>query len=207
MHTSSNGSRTPARSIAGAKLRTALADDSGTTAIEFGMVATPFFMMLFGIIAVGLYFFTMFTLENAVEGAARLIRTGQIQNVASSGSPATYTYPASFNNVCSTSDALDVCFKKQVCKHLPTYVDCTNKLRINVQNFTDFASVAPMSCLSGGNLVANGSYNPGVQNVVVLVTACYEWALAGQMPFLKLGHMTNGSALIQASTTFVTEPY
>ena len=41
----------------------------------------------------------------------------------------------------------------------------------------------------------------------MLVTTCYEWQLAGSMPFLRLGHMNNGSALIQASTTFMTEPY
>ena len=186
------------------------ADERGTTAVEFGMVATPFFMMLFGIISVGFYFFTTFTLENAVEGAARLIRTGQMQTVTSSGSPATYAYPASISAVCASSDALDVCFKKQVCAHLPTYVDCANKVRVNVQSFTDFASVTTASCLNGsGALVANSAttFSAGTASQVVLVSACYEWALAGQMPFLKLGHMSNGSALIQAATTFMTEPY
>jgi hypothetical protein len=39
------------------------------------------------------------------------------------------------------------------------------------------------------------------------VTVCYEWELAGKIPFLNLANMANGSALIQASTTFRTEPY
>ena len=54
-------------------------DQSGVTAIEFGIVAMPFMMLLFGIISVCLYFFTKFTMENAVWQAARAIRTGQFQ--------------------------------------------------------------------------------------------------------------------------------
>jgi len=163
-------------------------DESGATAVEFGMVATPFFMLLFGIISVGFYFFTTFTLENAVEDAARLIRTGQVQS----------------------SNMTAAAFKTQVCSKLPSYVDCSNKVRVNVQNFTSFGSITTPSCLDGGgNLVANAStaYSAGSASNVVLVTACYEWALAGQIPFLKLGKMANGSALIQAATTFMTEPY
>ena len=48
-------------------------DERGFTAVEFAMVAMPFLMLLFGTIAVGLYFFTTFTLENAVEKAAHRI--------------------------------------------------------------------------------------------------------------------------------------
>ena len=54
-------------------------EQSGATAIEFGMVALPFVLLLFGILSVCLYFFTTFTLENAVWQAARAIRTGQVQ--------------------------------------------------------------------------------------------------------------------------------
>ena len=43
--------------------------------------------------------------------------------------------------------------------------------------------------------------------VAVLVTACYEWDLAKKLPFLLMGDLSNGSALIQASSVFRTEPY
>ena len=56
-----------------------LRDSRGTTAIEFAMVALPFVLLLFGLLSVSLYFFTTFTLENAVWQAARAIRTGQVQ--------------------------------------------------------------------------------------------------------------------------------
>jgi Flp pilus assembly protein TadG len=173
---------------AGRRLEGWCSDEGGVTAIEFAMVAVPFLMLLFGIITVGLFFFTTFSLENAVERAARLIRTGQVQE---SG---------------MTADQ----FKQEVCEHAPAYVDCAGKMRVNVQNFTNFANVATPSCVdNGGNLVppAGTSYSPGGSGEVVLVTVCYEWELAGNMPFLTVGSMSNGSALIQASTTFRTEPY
>ena len=48
-------------------------DTRGVTAIEFAAVGPPFLAMLFGILAVALFFFTTFSLENAVEQAARMI--------------------------------------------------------------------------------------------------------------------------------------
>lgn len=164
-------------------------DRSGTTAIEFAIVGAPFIMMLFGIMGVGLYFFTTFTLENAVEQAGRLIRTGQAQQTG------------------MTSQQ----FKEKVCELAPTFVSCTDNLRVNVMNYPDSASITPDTlpqCIDGGgNLSALTRYSTGGASEVVLIWACYEWTLASKIPFLHLGNMGNGSRLIQAATTFRTEPY
>lgn len=163
-------------------------DRSGTTAIEFAMVGMPFMMLLFGIIAVGLFFFTTFTLENAVEEASRLIRTGQAQQ---SGMTAAQ-------------------FKTEVCSRAPRFVDCQSKLRVNVQKFTGYGSVTVAKCTdSGGNLVdpASTAFAPGTAGDIVLVTVCYDWELGGKIPFLDLSTNANGSTMIRAATTFKTEPY
>ena len=164
-------------------------DASGTTAIEFGFVALPFLMMLFGIIGVGLYFFTTFSLENAVEQASRILRTGQAQQ-------ANYTAAQ---------------FKSKVCSYVPSYVDCTNKVVVNVQNYADpslITSASLPSCLSAGStLKTTAAYAPGGASQVVLVWVCYEWDLTKSLPFLKLGNMSGGARLIQATTVFVSEPY
>lgn len=178
------GPRSPAKSLAKNFLR----DERGFTAVEFAMVAMPFLMLLFGTIAVGLYFFTTFTLENAVEKAARQLRTGQAQMAGK-----------------TTAE-----FKNDVCGFAPGYVDCVGKLRVNVASFSSFGGIVTPSCTdSGGNLIPDPTPTtvPGAAGDVVLVTVCYEWQLAGALPFLKLGDMNNGSAMIQASTTFRTEPY
>ncbi len=164
-------------------------DASGATAIEFAFVAGPFLMLLFGILGVGLFFFTTFSLENAVERTGRLIRTGQVQQGGMTGQQ----------------------FKEKVCEYAPAFVDCLNKLRVNVLNFPDSEAIGPgamAQCLDqDGNLSDVTSYEPGEADQVVLIWVCYEWSLAAKIPYLNLGNMGNGSRLIQAATTFRTEPY
>ena len=172
----------------GLGLRRFARDESGATAVEFALISLPFMGMMFGIIAVGLYFFVTFSLENAVERAARLIRTGQAQTQG------------------MTTDQ----FKQEVCNRAPGFIDCSGKIRVNVSVFSSFGSIAPPSCTdSGGDLVPEPTPTavPGAAGDVVLVTVCYEWELAGKLPFIEIGKMNNGSALIRASTTFRTEPF
>lgn len=163
-------------------------NDSGATAVEFAMVGLPFLIMMFGIIAVGLFFFTTFSLENAIEVASRPIRTGEAMTAG------------------MTKEA----FKAKVCENAPQYVDCDGKMRVNVQNYALEDVIVPPTCTdAGGALVPPGNTNfaPGAANRIVLVTVCYQFDLAGNIPFLKLGTMSNGAAMIQASTTFKVEPY
>lgn len=175
-------------------------DDRGTTAVEFAMVIGPFLFLLFGIISTGFYFFIVFSLEHAVESAARVIRTGQAQ----SQTP----------NPMTVSE-----FKNLICAKLPPFMDCTggtNKIRVNVQSFAGYAAIAPPACVDGsGNLIPDASqvYNPGGASIPVLVSVCYEWEMS--QAFLNVPYwisptkskMNNGSTMIQASTAFTTEPY
>jgi Flp pilus assembly protein TadG len=163
-------------------------DHSGTTAVEFAIVGMPFLMFLYGIIGIGLYFTTMFTLENGLEQASRLIRTGQAQKAGMT----------------------DVQFKNVVCSYIPGFVDCQNKLLVNVRSFAE-ADMTPTigraECLNNGSLTNLTTYQPGTANQVVLVTLCFEWELGNKIPFIRLGDMSNGSRLIQAAAVFRTEPY
>lgn len=163
-------------------------DARGATAIEFALVGGPFLMMLFGIIAVGLFYFTTFSMENAVEQASRVLRTGQAQQ---SGMTAAQ-------------------FKSKVCEFVPGHIDCNGKVFVNVRSFTTSAEVdaAPAAaCLNAaGQINSTQAFTPGTQNAVVLVWLCYEWDMA-KFPWINFGNMANGSMLIQATTTFRTEPY
>jgi hypothetical protein len=177
------------RRAAGPVLRRWRSDDQGVTALEFGMVAAPFFMLLFGIIGIGLYFFTTFTLENAVEQASRILRTGQAQQA----------------NMTAEQ------FKTKICELVPGFVDCAGKLKVNVKSFEDSEDITPASlprCLDGGgNLSSATEYDPGGASKVVLVWVCFEWEFAKSIPFLNFSDMSSGGRLIQATTTFRSEPY
>ena len=182
------------RNVLGNRVRNWRRDVSGTTAIEFGIVGVPFLMMCFGIITVGLHFLTTYSLENGVERAGRLIRTGQAQLLGGGMTAAD--------------------FRQKVCDNAASFIDCSNNVKVHIQSWSDFSSIAPQACLdNNGNLASSGSDSASVASMaggassVVLITVCYEWELASRLPFLRLGRMSNGSALIQAATTFRTEPY
>ena len=85
-------------------------DQSGTAGIEFAMIIGPFLLLVFGIMKIGIIFFAMFSLDNAVEQTARLVRTGQAGTISKSE------------------------FKNQVCARVPSFMDCAGALRVDVQS-------------------------------------------------------------------------
>src|SRR5665213_1491389 len=52
---------------------------SGSTAVEFAMLALPFLALIFGIVELGLIYLIATTLGNATTDASRQIRTCQLQ--------------------------------------------------------------------------------------------------------------------------------
>jgi Flp pilus assembly protein TadG len=186
-------------------------DERGTTAIEFGMVAAPFFLFAFAIMGIGLQFFTINALEHGVESAARKIRTGQLQaGQTINGEPVAYT----------NQD-----FKDMICEEAGSYIDCGSKLVIHMSSGAEWADVNTTPCVTAGNLTPSTGNSTdavttktGGASQVVLVTACYEWDLGGMMwqtfwNMLVTGAWGDGAAktadkvIIQGVSTFRTEPY
>jgi TadE-like protein len=202
--------------IAGARAAQRLRrEESGATAVEFGFVIVPFFMLLFGVMAAGLFFFTSFSLENAVWAASRDLRTGVYQ-----------TNAAGSRYFGKTGDALKDEFKKAICERAAGFVNtgCANDVRILVASYSSATSASDSNldsipapqCRDTANGKPNAlrtetdtraGFSAGSQGSVVLVTACYAYKLGGSFPFLKFGNMGNGRHLIQASAAFQSEPY
>ena len=95
------------------KCREFCSAEDGVTAVEFGIVAAPFFGLLAAIFESALVFFATQGLSAAVEQAARSILTGQAQ------SNAAITSAAQFRDslICSPSSPLH--------RVLPSFVDCS----------------------------------------------------------------------------------
>jgi Flp pilus assembly protein TadG len=171
-----------------------LRNERGAAAIEFAIVALPFFLFVLGIVGIGLYFFTANALEHGVEAAARKIRTGEAQNGALTVGQ----------------------FKQLVCSEAGSYIKC-DKLRVHIQHASSWSAITPQACVDSNNdmVESTGSSGDalsdysGVASQVVLVTLCYEWDLAKSFAFLHLGKNADGSgpAIVQAATAFRTEPY
>jgi len=166
-------------------LRRLRADNSGATAIEFGIVAAPFFALMLALIEVSLVFFANFTLENAVDQASRMIRTGQAQEQGFS----------------------EAQFKQAVCDNVSGVYDCMAGLKLDVRKFDDFGGINLPDPLDGdGELLNNFGFDIGVGGNVVVVRAFYEWDLIANFPG-GLGNMPNGSRLLVATAAFRNEPF
>jgi Flp pilus assembly protein TadG len=172
-------------------------NEDGATAVEFAMVSMPFIAMLFGIISVCLYFFTVFTMENAVWQAGRSIRTGQ------------YQQGLGIYAGLKTDEDRKKAFKAALCAKAPSYIDCNKAIIIVQSNGGGFGSISQPVCASGGAMIdqSKAEFNPGGASSVVLATVCYPWSFGGKLPFLGTSNIDDGSLLIQASVSFRTEPF
>lgn len=161
-------------------------DERGATFLEFTIVLLPFFVLLFGIFEVAFVFWASYELENATDDAARMIRTGQVQ----------------------TGKFDETAFRQQLCSHVSVLVNCTSKLRVDVQSYDSFAALSPPSAFnSDGTLKSSLSFAPGAPNQVVLVTAFYEWPLINVISGMSLSNMASGNRLLRASSAFRNEPF
>lgn len=181
-------------------------NEDGATAVEFAIVALPFFLLLFGVMSVCHLFFWIFTSENAVWTASRDMRTGAFQTVASGGTVTGSPYNG------KTGDALKTEFRNQICLKTVNPVDCNNNSIVLVQSTAGFSTIADPNCKTNTNALvsdtaAMAAFDAGSSSSTVLVTLCYAWGFGGKLPFFKIGTLSNGAFLIQASAAFRTEPY
>jgi Flp pilus assembly protein TadG len=122
------------------RLRAWRRNESGFTAVEFAMVAMPFLMLVFGILSVSLYFFTNFTMENAVWQASRVIRTGQFQLGAGG-----YTG--------LSMDDRKKAFKAALCAKAPQFIDCNKAIILVQSNSGGFGSITQPTCATDGAMI------------------------------------------------------
>lgn len=144
-------------------LRRLLREKSGTSAIEFAILALPFMVILFA----SLETFAAFTgeqlLANATDTMARKIRTGEI-----------------------TSAMSEEDFRKAFCAEISIMMTCSAteakkaaKLFIDVRSFSDFSKIPEAIPRVGGSnsdLDTSGfKFAPGGPTTVNMVRAYYRW--------------------------------
>jgi len=175
------------RFLGSRKLRSFLKDREGVTAIEFSMVALPFFILVFGIMEVGIAMFVNRLVDNSVISAARLIRTGQ---------------HADINN---TAD-----FKNSICGFMPTFMCDTDRIVLEVESVDTFADAGSTDSLydDDGNLKEDDdlTYDIGGAGSIVVVKVIYKWPMMTSA--LNLALDDNGTERNLTSTmVFRNEPW
>jgi Flp pilus assembly protein TadG len=169
--------------------------ENGATAVEFAMVGLPFFIVLGCICETGLMLFTEYVLQNSVQEAARLVRTGQVS--ASDGT--------------ITMNADD--FKTKVCEQVGIILNCNNNVTVYVTNAATFSALetAMADPLSIGKSTSGADYgtvfSPGGQLKAATVVATYDWYFT--FPFMKfLGNFNSDKARrIYGMAIFRNEPF
>ena len=159
--------------------------EKGATAVEFSLVAFPFFGLMFAIIEIGLTMFASATLDNATQMAARMIRTGIAQE-------------QSLNSIG---------FRNAICDRVGPLFDC-GQIKIDVRTITTFDSTIPPPLDDEGKLDEDTFlYLPGKGGDIVLVRAFYEWPSFAKLVYLSLQNTGNGTFLMNSTVVFKNEPF
>lgn len=170
----------------------------GATAIEFGLVAVPFFTLVFAIVEIVLLFWTSQELEVALTQTSRQLLTGQAKSRYSSTNAAENTQK----------------FKQDICNNATLLVaDCMSKLTVDVRSYASFAQA--QTGTAGSNPVQGGALNTtgfgytqpqGGQIVVVRAVLMYPVLFGSWSSALVSITGTDNYALV-SSTAFRTEPF
>ena len=167
----------------------------GATAMEFGILIIPFSALLFGIIELAIVFFISSSVSHAVQESARLVRTGQ------------------FQQVCQDAEA----FKAEVCDNMAGLSGkCAQRLRIDVVSSPTGKFVPGLLPATpteedpdnaGEPQILPDSYVNTVSEAVVVVRAQYYHKLAvpGELTFLA--NQPGNYRVLTATTAFRNEPF
>ena len=161
----------------------------GAAAVEFALMAIPFFLLLFGVIELSLIFLLSTTMDNATGEVGRRIRTGELQ---------------------TQGGATPQAFKTAICDTLGWLKgDCESNLFVDVRTFSSFQAAG-----SQGAPVTNDAFDPtqfqfnlGQPGSIVLVRAFYKWPFMTPLVSKAMGQFSDGSMVLLSTVTFRNEPY
>ena len=176
------------------RMRRYLKNREGTAAIEFAILAIPFFMLLFAILELAIVFFINSTLNHSVSEASRQIRTGNFQS-------------------CGTKEK----FKELVCANMQGLGNCEKRLRIDVVTDNSFNTITlpappappdPDPSDPTAEDIQNGEWTNTVASAPVIVRGLYYHKLVLPTQLTRLENISGkGIRLLGATTAFKNEPF
>lgn len=157
----------------------------GAAAIEFSILAFPFFIFIFGILDVAMMFFVDGALDSALHMAAREVRTGQ-----------------------SAREKWDITyFKKEVCDGMALAFDCQKNLLVTTKVMSDFSTVTFTPAVSGGTLSIHEGFANGAPSDYVLIQAFLPWPSWLAPLGVETAHLPDGRYVLSAAALFRNEPF
>ena len=179
----------------------------GAAAIEFALLAIPYFMIIFAILETFIAFTGEQLVSNAVDTMSRKLRTGQI--TAGLG---------------RSSDMTRTQFRTAFCNEVSILIKCSSaeiatpdKLYLDVRSFTTFASMpTDLPIVTSGTAsslnTATFQYAPGGPSTINMLRAYYRWQITTDLvrPYITnlrpAGSMPT-DFLIVATAAYQNEAY
>ena len=155
----------------------------GAAAIEFALLVMPFLLITLGIIELSLMFLSASIVEGATDSAARLIRTGQIQQA---------------------SGDQETMFRDALCQYSTALVTCEDMI-VEVQtieNYTDYT--APVYD-ADGTMISQG-FDPGGSNDKVIIRVAFRYTMITPIVGPILNGADGGTQFI-STIVMQSEPY
>jgi Flp pilus assembly protein TadG len=180
----------------------------GAAAIEFALLAIPYFLVIFAILETFVAFAAEELVSNGVDTMSRRMRTGQI------------TY-----NLGRTTDMNQAQFRQAFCNEISILVRCSasevatpSKLYLDVQTFSTFSAIPTtipkLSTAKYADInTAAFKYAPGGAGTINMVRAYYRWEIITDLvrPYITTIRPSDGSMpsqyLIVATAAFQNEQY
>lgn len=161
-----------------------LGRNEGTTAIEFSFLMIPYMFLTLAIIEISMMYAAAALLEGATGSAARLVRTGQLQQGA---------------------DPEEI-FRQAVCNYATVLINC-DEVIIEVRQMESFADYEDMDPQydEDGNLIP-GEFDAGGSSDRVLIRSAYRYSMLTPM----IGDLLagpGGTRLFVSTIVLQTEPY
>jgi Flp pilus assembly protein TadG len=169
------------------------ASEGGATAVEFALIALPFFGLILVTLQIALVLWATQILETAVANASRQLYTGEFQNSAS--------------NAGKTPAELQGAFKTLVCSNVVGVFDCPAMVSVDVRTFTGFSDTTAAQPVTNGVYDTSGyGYKAPGRNDIVVVRASMAFPNYASI-FSPGTTLTNGNQLIMATAAFRAEPF
>lgn len=165
-------------------------DKSGSTAVEFALVAPAFLALMFSIFEVGWFYFVNSQVDAATLNAARLIRTGQAQEQG-------FGKQEFFNAVCPP---------------LRIFGDCADKVTVEVEKFPTFASLAadtsPAVCRDDQpSDISAIPYEPGSDSDIIRLRICLVYKTVNPVIGVNVADADGETRRIYGTFLFRNEPF
>ena len=168
-------------------------NDRGVVAIEFAMLALPFFLLVFAIIETCLSFAAGQLLQNTTDRVARELRTGQIL-------PAEATQTKIYDEICS---GLAIMLVDDTCP----------ELAIDLKNYDEFEDIPTgIARLSNGDVDTSGfTIDPGGDREKEQIRVFYRWPVFTDLMKSSIANVNRGTSdgkiLLFATMTWQNEPF